>query len=222
MQRVAGAVAGEGAPASRARRRTARPAGSDARHLGRRLNREVGRGANARNVPSDVVFSSRLLRGRHVVAIGCAVITTPAGSPDLCDSVRGRPVGHPSGMKMRSGQPSPLPWPMARHAEGLSSAYRPAQECDRSSTSSHGPRLAAAPVQSRPPSRRLVDRCPTSCEVRGRRRRSAATFRWPSSRGPNRVRALFRRRARAPPWARRTSEPDNNSDRAREAVVHLI
>ncbi len=33
--------------------------------------------AGSRNVPSDVVFSSRLLRGRHVVAIRCAVITTP-------------------------------------------------------------------------------------------------------------------------------------------------
>jgi hypothetical protein len=37
MQRAAGVAAGEGAPATRVRRRTARPAGSDAPHLGRGL-----------------------------------------------------------------------------------------------------------------------------------------------------------------------------------------
>ena len=77
----------------------------------------------------------------------------PSAPPAGCSGLRARRsrrscatasragAGHLSGMKMRSGQPSPLPWSMARHAEGARSAYRPAQEWDRSSTSSHGPGL---------------------------------------------------------------------------------
>jgi hypothetical protein len=51
-------------------------------------------GAGSRNLPSEVVFSSRLLRGCHVVAIRCGVITTPRRQSGFCDGFMSRVTRH--------------------------------------------------------------------------------------------------------------------------------